>query len=80
MKMGQCNTLKIVMNLANLLSVDLNTGEKYREDDDRPLISDIKFEEDKIFTGIVNKGDLLIHNGLTLHKSLQIRLMTKIEL
>ena len=53
-----------------LASVDLNTGEKYREDDNRPLISSLKFENDKIFTGIVNKGDLLIHNGLTLHKSL----------
>ena len=52
-----------------LASVDLNTGEKY-EDDNRPLISSLKFENDKIFTGIVNKGDLLIHNGLTLHKSL----------
>tara|TARA_B100000965_G_C19602476_1_gene763621 strand:- start:7411 stop:8247 length:837 start_codon:yes stop_codon:yes gene_type:complete len=57
-------------NLGELASVDLNTGEKYRDDDDRPLISNLNFEDDKIFTGIVNKGDLLIHNGLTLHKSL----------
>ena len=56
--------------LGELASVDLNTGKKYRHDDDRPLISDLKFEEEKIFTGIVNKGDLLIHNGLTLHKSM----------
>lgn len=56
--------------LGELASVDLNTGEKYRDDDDRPLISDVKFEDNKIFTGIVNKGDLLIHNGLTLHKSM----------
>ena len=67
---GPMQYLENSHEFGELASVDLNTGEKYREDDDRPLISDIKFEEDKIFTGIVNKGDLLIHNGLTLHKSL----------
>ena len=58
-------------SLGELASVDLNTGLKYRDDDDRLPISDIKINDKKVFSGIVNRGDVLIHNGLTLHKSLK---------
>ena len=67
---GAMQYVKESFNFGELASVDLHSGKQYNSKDNRKSISDILINMDDVITGNSSPGDVLVHNGLTLHRSL----------
>jgi len=67
---GAMQYLQKSFELGELASVDLHSGIQYSTKDSRKSISDISINKNDILTGNSSPGDILVHNGLTLHRSL----------